>query len=190
MSERPIDASTGRPADKRDHEVRDELREKHVDTWRDRDGEPVRVVVLHDGLTAFGKVWQRGEIIETTVGSDAWVESCDPISGESFLDLDIGQQIARWKRRMLASVDEIGLGDLPPDPTADDRPNRADVLARLADADTDSREAKLEAARLRYEARQRARERAGIDQAWRDQDEVASLPYRTASVHREFPTSP
>ena len=166
MTDRPIDPSTGRPSDKRDHEVRDELRERHAGAWRKRDGEIVKRLLLRSGLTALGRVWDRGEVIEVTVGDDDWVETCDPNTGESFLDLTVEDQIARWGRRMFAEVNgEIATEDLP-SPFDDDRPHRPSA----------TRMPKGEAAAY-----------AAMRAAWAEQEALADEPVRQVSAETRRP---
>lgn len=86
--------------------------------------ETIKRLVVGTGLTAFGRVYERGDVIECSVGDDMWVESCDPRTGQSFLALDPEQQVARWKQRMFAVVDADFVPDEAPTPTDDDRPHR------------------------------------------------------------------
>lgn len=126
-SGRVLDVSTGKPRMLTDQEVWDQIRTRHRDQWADRDGETLRLRVLRDGLTAFGRVLRQGEVLEVVIGSDDWIQTLDPKTGESFLDLDVGGQIARWKKRFLAP-DDFEDADPPSNssPYQDDRPMRPD----------------------------------------------------------------
>lgn len=124
--DREIDVSTGRPRAKTDAEAYDEIRTQHADSWRDRDGEGVRVFILRDGFTFAAQVWDRGQVIECKVGDDRWIQSLDPATGKSMLELDPVEQQARWGRRFYVPIDgEIaGAPDNADEeftPTADDR---------------------------------------------------------------------
>lgn len=161
MTDRPLDISTGRPADKRDHEYNAEIANEHGDKWKDRAGEVIQRRVLHDGFTFDGKVWMRGQVIAATVGGDAWILSLDS-EGQSFLDLTIEEQLARWKRRMLAPVDEVGSSDDSiGDPYSDDKPHRPTPLPK-----PDPTVAALKA-------------------LWAEEDRLAAEPYRTESRHAQ-----
>lgn len=58
-------------------------------------GETLLIHILEDGLTAFGEVWYRGQELEFEVGSEGYAQTLDR-NGNSWLDLDDQEQMARW----------------------------------------------------------------------------------------------
>ena len=168
MTEREIDISTGKPRSITDAEAADEIRTQHQDAWRDRDGETVRALILRSGFTALGKVWQRGEVLTCVVGSDDWIATLDPSTGESFLGLDAEAQVKRWGRPVLVVMHDAEPHVDTPDPFDDERPPRPMPL-----------EVNLpKSEQMMY---QRMRD------VWAEQDRLAAEPYTTAYRYMEYP---
>ena len=162
MSEHEIDPSTGKPRAVWDNTP--EIATKHADKHADRAGEVLTLYVINDGLTAWGRVLRPGEVVEVTIGSPEFWETCSPLDGASWLFLDGDSQLQRWRKVMFTHH--------PP-------PSR-EVAEAESDADP------LVAARRRYEERMRARERGGIEAAWREQDEEAEQPLTIVNAERRI----
>jgi hypothetical protein len=63
----------------------------------DKDGENILIHFIADGLTALGKTWYCGQMLEITVGSQAYQDTCDR-TGFSWLSVrdDDFAQMDRW----------------------------------------------------------------------------------------------
>lgn len=57
----------------------------------------ILIHVLHDGFTAHGKVWFRGQEIEYSTTDQAYLDTLDRF-GESWLNSDASEQMQRWGR--------------------------------------------------------------------------------------------
>lgn len=166
MSQHEIDPSTGKPRVMWDNTP--EIATKHGDKYADRNGEIVTLYVINDGLTAWGRVLRPGEVVEVTIGSPEFWETCSPLDGSSWLFLDGDSQLQRWHKVMF---------------THHAPPSRS-VAATETDEDP------LVAARRRYEERMRARERGGIEQAWAEQDALAEEPLTIVNAERRIVRGP
>jgi hypothetical protein len=60
-------------------------------------GQLVKIHVLEDGLTAFSKVWYRGQEIELVVGSKDWQDTLDPVTGKSWIDATPAEAAKRMR---------------------------------------------------------------------------------------------
>lgn len=111
---RELDVSTGRERMETDTEAYDKIRAAHRDKWPEF-GTVVRVRVMQDGAPNLEvRSLRKGEVVEVEVGSDTWCSTVDPKLGTSFLTLDIGEQIARWKKVFFRDADEaVEDGDAP-----------------------------------------------------------------------------
>lgn len=87
----------------------------------DKDADDVVTInFVEDGLSAFGKVWLRGEELSIQRDSDSWEATCDR-NGDSWIDLDqydqyerFGKEMFRpgpWAGRSLADIDDPNLSD-------------------------------------------------------------------------------
>lgn len=163
MSEpREIDISTGKPPVVWDNTP--EIVAKHGDKYASRQGEIVTLYVINEGLTAWGRVLAAGEVVAVTIGSPEFWETCSPLDGSSWLFLDGDSQLQRWRKVMF---------------THHAPPSRSNAEAE-SDAD------RLVAARRRYEARMRARERGGIEAAWAEQDALVEQPLTIVNAERRI----
>lgn len=130
---RPLDPSTGRPRMITDDEARAEIAAKHAESWRDRIGEQVELVVLKDGLTAFGNVWMRGDTITAVVGDARWLDSIDPTTGQSWMDRDLKEQIRFHGRVMFCDATKLdAVRAEHPEADPRPRPDAGEMAARRA----------------------------------------------------------
>lgn len=89
----------------------------------------VTINFVHDGLTAFGRVWYRGQELSIDRTSADWETTIDPATGKSWLELDEYEQEDKWGNRYFREGKWKGKGfDLDdPELTEDER----ETLARV-----------------------------------------------------------
>ena len=154
--QRPIDVSTGKPRAITDAEVYAEIASKFGHHWEDRKDETIELFVLRDGLTLLGRVFIRGETIRIKVGSQEWLSTIDPTTGESFLDRSPQEQIALYGRVMFCPTSTLAQ-------VADERPEVA-----LSEPPIVRRDPMLE----------------NLKRMWEEEDEMAKEPLRWESRHQ------
>jgi hypothetical protein len=104
-SGRPVPESQLTPDQKRIRDLEDQLARKQAarlttaeDTLADKeDGDTLLIHFLEDGFTACGRVWYRGQELEFTIGSKAFIEQKDR-AGRSWLELDDSDQMRKFGR--------------------------------------------------------------------------------------------
>lgn len=91
-----------------------------VPTTLPTDDDVLTINFVEDGLSAFGKVWLRGEELSVRRDSPEWEATCDR-TGRSWMELSEREQFARWGAvqfreglwagRSLSEIDDPALSD-------------------------------------------------------------------------------
>ncbi len=63
----------------------------------------ITIEFIEDGLTAWGRVWEKGKTATVRVNGDSWKETCGR-DGKSYLELNVPDQIKRWGKAYFRRV--------------------------------------------------------------------------------------